>query len=66
MASYTLVTTSQKITLMKSPFIEHRWYIEIVGCVNTLMEIPFGGGKPQLVSEHGTLGEAIDAGNSLT
>jgi hypothetical protein len=66
MASYTLVAIGQKITVMKAPYIEHGWYIEIVSCVHTLMEIPFGGGDPQLVSEHGTLSEAIEAGNNLT
>ena len=55
-----------KITIQEANYIEDGCYIEIVGKIITLFEIPMGGGTPIKIGEFETLIEAINKSESLT
>jgi len=66
MERFIMFLENGKITIQKSEYIDDGWYIEIIGNIITLYEIPLFGGDVQVIGEFGTLIDAINKGNNLT
>ncbi len=57
---------NNKVIMQSANYIEHGWYIEIIGNEITLFEIPYGGGEPIKINNYLTISGAISAANRLT
>ena len=61
-----LFDNDNKIVIQEANYIEHGWFIEIIGVEITLWEIPYGGGEPIRINSFLTLSGAINVGRNLT
>ena len=66
MEKYVLMLNGDKIVIQRAYYIEDGCYIEIVGLLITLFEIPQYGGTPIKIGTYDTIIEAIKASETLT
>lgn len=54
------------VRIQSANYIEHGWYIDVIGNEITLYEIPYGGGEPIKIGDFLTVAGAIHAAGRLT
>lgn len=57
---------NNSVKIQPANYIEHGWYIDVIGNEITLYEIPYGGGEPIKVGDFLTVAGAIHAAGRLT
>lgn len=65
-AGVVLFDGDNSIRIQSANYIEDGWYIEIIGNVISLWEIPYGGGEPIKIGDFSTVASAIYAAFRLT
>ena len=66
MDKYTMFVKDGIITIQEAEYIEHGWYIQIVGNEITLYEIPLYGGQEEKIGNYDTILDAIASSKTLT
>lgn len=57
---------NNSVRIQPANYIEHGWYIDVIGNDITLWEIPYGGGEPIKIGDFLTIPGAIHAAGRLT
>jgi len=63
---YFLYVQDGVLIIQESEYIEHGWFVMIVGKEITLYEIPIGGGEQIFIDKFYSVNEAIESGKNLT
>jgi len=66
MRKLTTYIDGNKIIIQRADYIEDGWFIEIVGKIITLYNIPLYGGIGSKIGNYETVMEAVNAGDKLT